>query len=56
MLCSTGVSNTFITAVEATYSKVLSCVRVNDEFADMFSPRSQTRMCVKSYAVFDYNQ
>ena len=29
VLCSAGISTTFINAVKAIYSKVLSCVRVN---------------------------
>ena len=36
MLCSAAISNTFINAVKALYGKVLSGVRVNGEFTDMF--------------------
>ena len=37
MLCSAGISNTFINAVKAIYGKVLSCVRVNGEFTDILT-------------------
>ena len=36
MLCSAGISNTFITTVKAIYSNISSCVRMNGEFTDMF--------------------
>ena len=53
MLCSAGISNTFITAVKAIYSKVLSCVRVNGEFTDMFDcPQGLRQGCVLSPTLF----
>ena len=50
MLCSAGISNTFINAVKAIYGNVLSCVRVNGEFTDMFDCLRQG--CVLSPTLF----
>ena len=53
MLCSAGISNTFINAVKAIYGKVLSCVRVNGEFTDMFDcPQGLRQGCVLSPTLF----
>ena len=53
MLCSAGISNTFINAVKAVYGKVLSCVRVNGEFTDMFDcPQGLRQGCVLSPTLF----
>ena len=50
---SRWISNTFITAVKAIYSKVLSCVRVNGEFTDMFDcPQGLKQGCVLSPTLF----
>lgn len=53
MLCSAGVSSTFVNAVKAIYSKVVSCVRVNGEFTDMFDcPQGLRQGCVLSPTLF----
>ena len=53
MLCSAGISNTFINAMKAIYGKVLSCVRVNGEFTDMFDcPQGLRQGCVLSPTLF----
>ena len=52
MLCSAGISNTFINAVKAIYGKVLSCVRVNGEFTHMFDcPQGLRQGCVFSIVI-----
>ena len=55
MLCIAGISNsnTFINAVKAIYGKVLSCVRVNGEFTDMFDcPQGLRQGCMLSPTLF----
>ena len=53
MLCSAGISNTFINAVKTIYGKVLSYVRVNGEFTNMFHcPQGLRQGCVLSPTLF----
>ena len=44
-----GVSSTFVNSIKDNYEKVLSCVRVNNEFTDMFQCSQGLRQgCVLS--------
>ena len=36
LFVATGVYFTFVNAIKAIYEKVLSCVRMSNEFTDMF--------------------
>ena len=52
-LCRTGVSSTFVNAIKAIYQKVISCVRMSNEFTDMFEcPRGLRQGCVLSPTLF----
>ena len=47
MLCSAGMSNIFVSAVKAIYSKVSSCVRANGKYTDMSDcPQGLRQGCV----------
>ena len=53
LFVATGVHFTFVNAIKAIYEKALSCVRMNDEFTDMFEcPRGLRQGCVLSPTLF----
>ena len=53
LFVATGVYFTFVNAIKAIYEKVLSCVRMSNEFTDMFEcPRGLRQGCVLSPTLF----
>ena len=55
-LCRAGASTTFVNAIKAIYQKVISCVRMSSEFADMFECLQGLRQgCVLTHTLFFYD-